>query len=253
MTVAGPPMTDASFHGLAAGRHPRSVRGGRKLMTEGRRSAMLVALRLTVRGGLAGVWVRGRLPAGPVVWAANHHSWWDPFIAGELLTGAGRRMAVLADPATVDRYRFARHISMVGTGELRTALAALRSGAVLVIYPEGRLLPAGPPDPLAPGAAWAAARAPARLCSVAVRVLMRGSQYPEAYVVLSTVDAGGPAREVTERLHNRLHEDLADLDRLNRRAQPRHPLPGFYHVVHGRRSWDQRVDTARGWLPWRQP
>ena len=219
-------------------------------MSEAGRSAMLAALRMTVRGGLADVWVRGRLPAGPVVWAANHHSWWDPFIAGTLLTAAGHRMVMLADVANVQRYRFARRIGVVGTDELRTALAAVRGGATLVIYPEGRLLPAGPPGPLAPGAAWAAARAPARLCSVSVRVLIRGRQYPEAYVVFSEVDARGPLPEVTGRLRERLREDLAGVDRLCGHADPRQPLPGFTRVVRGRRSWDERVDAARQWLPW---
>ena len=218
-------------------------------MSKVSRPAMLAALRLTVRGGLAGVWVRGRPPPGPAVWAANHHSWWDPFIAGELLTGAGRRMVLLADVANVRRYRFARRIGVVGTDQLRTALGAVRSGAVLVVYPEGRLLPAGPPGPLAPGAAWSAARAPASLCSAAVRILLRGGQYPEAYVAFSKVDASGPSPEVTERLR----EDLSDVDRLNAQVEPRLPLPGFSRVVRGRRSWDQRVDAARGLLPWPQP
>ncbi|HTX82464.1 MAG TPA: 1-acyl-sn-glycerol-3-phosphate acyltransferase [Streptosporangiaceae bacterium] len=218
--------------------------------TDPRGPAMLAALRLTVRGGLAGVWVRGRLPAGPAVWAANHHSWWDPFIAGELIAGAGSRMVLLADVANMRRYRFARHVGVVSAGELRHALAAVGSGAVLVIYPEGRLLPAGAPAPLAPGAAWAAARAPARLCSVAVRVTMRGGQYPEAYVVFSEVDAAEPVAEVTERLRERLGEDLRDVDRLSTDADPRQPLPGFTRVMRGRRSWDERVDAARGLLPW---
>jgi len=217
---------------------------------EVRRSAMFAALRLTVRGGLAGVWVRGRLPAGPVVWAATHHSWWDPFIAGALISGAGRRLVLLADIANVRRYGFARHIGVVGTDEPRTALAAVRGGAVLVLYPEGRLLPAGPPAPLAPGAAWFAARAPARLCSVTVRVLMRGRQYPEAYVVFNEIDAAGPSPVVTERLRERLREDLHDVNRLNARTEPGQPLPGFTRAVRGRRSWDERVDTARGLLPW---
>ena len=219
-------------------------------MTDVSRPAMLAALRMTVRGGLAGVWVRGRLPAGPVVWAANHHSWWDPFIAGTLLSCAGRRMVLLADVANVHQYRFARRIGVVGTDEPRAALAAVRGGATLVIYPEGRLLAVGPPGPLAAGAAWSAARAPARLCSVAVRVLVRGRQYPEAYVVFSEVDAGGPLPEVTGRLYARLRADLGELDRLNLGADPRRPLPGFRRVVRGRRSWDERVDAAREWLPW---
>jgi 1-acyl-sn-glycerol-3-phosphate acyltransferase len=219
-------------------------------MSEVTRPAMLAALRMTVRGGLAGVWVRGPRPAGRTVWAANHHSWWDPFIAGALLTAAGQRMMLLADVANVHRYQFARRIGVVGADEPRAALAAVRGGAVLVIYPEGRLLPAGPPGPLAPGAAWFAARAPARLCSVAVRVLVRGRQYPEAYVVFSEVDADGPPAEATRRLRERLRADLGDVDRLSATAEPRQPLPGFSRVVRGRRSWDERVDAALDWLPW---
>ena len=215
-----------------------------------RRQVMLAALRLTVRGGLAGVWVRGRLPAGPVIWAANHHSWWDPFIAGELLAGAGRRMALLADAANVRRYGFARHVGAVGTDELRAALAAVRGGAVLVVYPEGRLLPPGHPGPLAAGAAWCASRAPARLCSVAVRVLLRGGQYPEAYVVFSEVGVDGRSAEVTERLRERLREDLVDVDRLGAQADSRQPLPGFTRAVRGRRSWDERIDVVRDFLTW---
>jgi hypothetical protein len=39
---------------------------------------------------------------------------------------------------------------------------------------------------------------------VAVRVLIRGRQYPEAYVVFSEVDADRPSLEVTRRLSERL-------------------------------------------------
>jgi hypothetical protein len=134
-------------------------------MSEAGRTAMLAALRMTVRGGLADVWVRGRLPAGPVVWAANHHSWWDPFIAGTLLTAAGHRMVMLADVANVQRYRFARRIGVVGTDELRTALAAVRGGAALVIL---RRYPAG----------WLGSRVAARDCTAG------GVQVPAGTLVL---------------------------------------------------------------------
>jgi hypothetical protein len=78
---------------------------------------------------------------------------------------------------------------------------------------------------------------------------MRGRQHPEAYVVFSEVDAGGALPEVTGRLRERLHEDLREMDRLSATADPRQPLPGFTRAVRGRRSWDERVDAARGWLP----
>ena len=224
--------------------------GGRLRKAGGGSPAMLTVLRFTVRRGLAGVWVQGQVPSGPAVWAANHHSWWDPFLAAELLAGARRRPVVLMDPANLRKYRFARRLGVIGTDELRTGLVALRSGAVLVLYPEGRLLPAGQPGPLAEGAAWFAQRAPAALCSAAVRVLLRGGQFPEAYVVLRGVAATGSRAAVTERLHAQLGQDLAWLDQLIARTDARQPLPGLQSAVRARRSWDERIDAARGWLPW---
>jgi 1-acyl-sn-glycerol-3-phosphate acyltransferase len=214
-------------------------------MTGPRRAALLAALRLTVRGGLAGVWIRGQIPAGPTVLAANHHSWWDPFVCLELAAQQRRRAALLMDAGNLRRYRFARHIGAIGTDEPRSGLAALRDGAVLMLYPEGRLLPAGAPAPLAAGAAWFAQRAPARLCSTAVRVLLRGGQFGEAYVALSEVDATGTREVVTRRLHDQLRHDLAELDRLNTAADPREHLPGLRHLVRGRRGWDERVDAVQ--------
>jgi hypothetical protein len=126
----------------------------------------------------------------------------------------------------------------------------VRGGAALVVYPEGRLLAPGCPGPLAPGAAWCAGQAPARLCSVAVRVLLRGGQYPEAYVVFSEVGTDGRPAEITGRLRERLRKDLADIDHLGAHADSRQPLPGFTRVVRGRRSWDERIDVARGFLAW---
>ena len=216
-------------------------------MADARGAVLRTALRLTVRGGLAGIWVRGQIPAGPTVLAANHHSWWDPFVAVELVTLARRRATLLMDAGQLRRYRFARRLSVIGTDEPRSGLVVLRDGGVLVLYPEGRLLPAGPPAPLAAGASWFARRAPARLCSAAVRVLLRGGQFGEAYVVLSQIDTTGTREIVTRRLDDQLRHDLAGLDLLNATADPRQPLPGWHRAVTGRRSWDEHVDAVSGW------
>jgi hypothetical protein len=208
---------------------------------------LLTALRLTVRSGLAGIWVRGQIPVGPAVLAANHHSWWDPFVAVEVVTRARRRPTLLMDAGQLHRYRFARPLGVIGADEPRSGLALLRDGGVLVLYPEGRLLPAGTPAPLAAGASWFARQAPARLCSAAVRVLLRGGQFGEAYVVLSEVQVTGTRETVTRRLSDQLRHDLAGLDRLNATTDPRQPLPGLRLAVRGRRSWDERVDAAPGW------
>lgn len=217
-------------------------------VADARRAALLAMLRLTVRGGLAGIWVRGQVPAGPAVLAANHHSWWDPFVAVEVVTRARRRAVLLMDAGQLGRYRFARRLGMIGTDEPRSGLAVLRDGAVLVLYPEGRMLPAGPPGALAAGASWLAQRAPARLCSAAVRVFLRGGQFGEAYVVLGEVEVTGTRDTVTRRLHDQLRQDLAELDQLNAEADPRRPLPGFDRALRARRSWDERVDAVPAWL-----
>jgi 1-acyl-sn-glycerol-3-phosphate acyltransferase len=188
-----------------------------------------------VRRGLRGVWLRGELPADGCVWAANHHSWWDGFLAAEVLRQQRRPAALLMQGDNLSDYRFLTAIGVLSTGRLRQALQSLRDGRVLVIFPEGDLRPAGPLAELAPGAGWLARRAPAALVPVAVRVAVRGHQYPEGLV-----DIGPPC--TADRLAAELTERLAGLDAAIAGADPREPLPGFVRVISGRPSWDERID-----------
>jgi 1-acyl-sn-glycerol-3-phosphate acyltransferase len=220
-----------------------------------RRDAMAGALRYglhtMVRRGLRGVWLRGELPSGPFVWAANHHSWWDPFVASALLNRLGRAMCLIMLRENLQRYRLLRRLDVFGTNEPRRGLAFLGEGRVLVIYPEGELRNAGPPGDLADGAAWYARRAGVPLCAVATRMVLRGHEAPEAYVSVIQVDASGPVREATSRLAKALEDQLGDMCISMATGDPRRPLPGYRPVVRGRRSWEERIDTvARRW-PWR--
>lgn len=202
------------------------------------RRFLQVGFGFMVRRSLRGVWLRGELPPGGFVWAANHHSWWDAFVAAAVLWQQGRELTVMVDPATLLRFRFLRRMGVLATGELRRALAQLRAGRVLVIFPEGVLCPPGPLAPLEPGAAWLAARAQVPLVAVAVRILLRGHQAPEAYL---------EARQVTGALEPALSQQLADLDAALRGSDPRMPLPGFSQLVRGRLSWDERLDWGWSW------
>lgn len=220
-------------------------------MSELAAAALRAGFELMVRRDLAGIHVRGHLPPGPVVWAANHHSWWDPFLAAALLRRARRRGCLLMRQDNLGQFRFLRRLGVFDTGQHRLGMHLLRQGRVLVIYPESRLRPAGAPGPLAPGAAWYARRAPAALCPVAVRTVLRGNQLPEAYVSIAQIATDAPVERLTQRLHARLAAELADLDELTAGTEPRTPLPGFTRVVPGRRSWDERVTTLGRWLSWR--
>jgi 1-acyl-sn-glycerol-3-phosphate acyltransferase len=207
------------------------------------------------RRGLRGVWLRGELPAGPFVWAANHHSWWDPFVAEVVLRSAGRRGCLIMQAENLRRFGFARRLGVFGTDEPRRGLDLLAAGRVLVIYPEGELRPAGPLGPIADGAAWYARRADVPLCAVATRGLLRGQEAPEAYLSIATVTVDGPVdgpiRDLTRRLGDELGRLLSALDDSNSVEDPRAPLPGYRLVLPGRRSHDERIEALAGWLPWR--
>ncbi len=188
-----------------------------------------------VRRNLRGVWVRGEWPEpGPAVWLTNHHSWWDYFVAASALRSIGRsEVGVLMDPASIGSRNLYLRVGAVGTDRLRTAVELLRAGQVLVVFPEGRLLPAGPLGEPHPGGAWLARRSGAVILPVATRVVLRGQQAAEAYL-----DLAPPADPEVACDH--LRERLATLDAELADSDPDVALPGFRRVVSGVRSWPER-------------
>ncbi len=212
-------------------------------MTEPRTSipdrALTAGFTQLVRRGLRGVWVRGELPPGGVVWAANHHSWWDGFVASAVLHEQHRPVALLMDSDNLRAFGFLRSAGVVSTRQPRQALQMLREGRVLVIFPEGELRSPGPLRPVARGAAWLGLRAPAPVVPVAVRVINRGHQYPEALV-----DIG--AQVDPEKLPDALAAAVRELDAALLDVDPRLPVSGFRCAVAGRASWDERISRWAG-------
>ncbi len=192
-----------------------------------------------VRRGLRGVWVRGELPASAAIWAANHHSWWDGFVAAAVLRERHRPAALLMDGANLDAFRFMRSAGVISAQRPRQALQVLREGRVLVVFPEGELCTPGPLRVAARGAAWLGRQAPAAVVPVAVRVISRGHQYPEAFVDISAEVA--PAD-----LPAALAARLRALDAAISSGDPRLPVPGFRCAVKGRASWDERISRWAG-------
>ena len=207
---------------------------------------------IMARGSLRGIWAHGRPPAGGFVWAADHQSWWDPFLASVVLERSGHQAALLMQQENLDQYEFVRRVGVFGSEEARQGLDYLGEGRALVIFPEGELRPAGPLGPLHGGASWYAVHAGVPLVGVAVRVLMRGHQAPEAYLSFEPVETTGTVPEVTERLQTRLAAALADLDALLRRTEPRTVPPGFVPLLRGRLSMDERIDRFASRIPGRR-
>ncbi|UQX86857.1 1-acyl-sn-glycerol-3-phosphate acyltransferase [Jatrophihabitans telluris] len=209
-------------------------------MTSSRRAAAFgFCFEQLVRGGLRGVWLRNTPPAAAFVWAANHHSWWDGFVANAVLRHHGHEPCLLMDADNLRRFGFLTDLGAIPVDQPRKALAALGSGRPLIIFPEAELRAPGPLGPITPGAQWLARKAQVPIAIAATRVVLRGHQKPEAYVDVSVSPDGDVAGELAARLQV-LDGELADSD-------PREPLAGFATVLTGRLSWDERISrwTAR--------
>lgn len=197
-------------------------------------------VRRSVRAGLAGVWVQGGLPPGGAVLAGNHHSWWDGYLHAELAWAHGAPFAVLMHDAGLRRHPYLRELGAMSPRALRPALRALRGGTWLSVFPEGGISPPGAPRPLQPGAPWLARQAGVPLVPVAGRVLLRGGQWPEAYLRL------GPPLEANTlpALRAALDRELAVIERLQADCNPEEPLPGFLRLTGGRVRDDRRLQAA---------
>jgi len=197
----------------------------------------------SLRRGLVGVWARdeGALPgAGGVVLAANHHSWWDGYLLYLLARRTRRPFTVLMSEAQLARFPFFRRQGAIGAHELRSALRRLEAGHLVTVFPEAALRPSGPPAPLAPGAAYLAARSGRPLVPVAVRVAVRGQQRPEAFLRFGAALA--PDTPDLERsLADALEALVGSLDAELAVADPEAPPAGYRRWLSGRASTDRRL------------
>ncbi len=203
--------------------------------------ALRTGLDQLVRRNLRGVWVRGAMPTGPAVWASNHHSWWDYFVAASALQTADRTdLDVVMKSENIGNKKLFDRAGVIGTHEIRKALHALTAGRVIVIFPEGELRAPTTLGPTQPGAQWLARNSGSPLFVVATRVVLRGHQAAEAYLdVKEWHDSNSRTYEETHREHLQ-QLDLALMD-----ANPIEPLIGFRRVVSGVRNWDERFGTLR--------
>ena len=194
-------------------------------------------IRRSLRRGLHGVYARGAwdtLPKGGVLLAANHHSWWDPYLAWFIGQKLKRPLSGLMLPETVARFPFFRRHGALATFEVREALRRLRRGEVLIIFPEGALRAAGQVERLEPGLTFLAERARVPVYPLAVRVVMRGAEHPEAFLLLG--EAVSPSG-----VQAALNALLATLDAELAAADPEAPLPGFTLWSGGARSTHERA------------
>ena len=194
-------------------------------------------IRRSLNHDLHGVYAKGDWnglsPVGALL-AANHHSWWDLYLAWFIGQKLGRPLSGLVLPETLKQFPFFRGIGGVSTTELREALRRLRRGELLIVFPEGEVRPAGHVGALQPGLGFLAARAGVPVYPVAIRAVMRGAQRPEIFIVLGGAVAPDEVAGALNRLLGELEADLAQAD-------PEKLLPGFTCWSGGAASTNERA------------
>ncbi|MBF6593318.1 MAG: 1-acyl-sn-glycerol-3-phosphate acyltransferase [Thermaceae bacterium] len=192
--------------------------------------------RRTVQTGLRGVWVRGALPGGAFVLAANHHSWWDAYVLPVLLLHLRREFSVIMSDRRLGEFGFFRFVGGVAASRPRQALSALKRGEVVLVFPEGELSPSGSLRTLNEGAVWLAKKAGLPIVPVATSVLLRAQEFPEAYV-----DIGMPMEPDGEQLKQVLSGMIAGLDDILHTVPAEEWMPGFGLQISGRKSTHERM------------
>ncbi|WP_425146148.1 lysophospholipid acyltransferase family protein [Deinococcus sp.] len=198
-------------------------------------------VRGSVGRGLRGVWVRGSLPQGGAVLAPSHQSWWDGYVLYDLCRTLGQPYTVLMTARQLARFAFLRRLGAVSQREVRPALRAAQSGAWVVVFAEGELRPAGALGPLQPGAGWLARRAGVPLVPLALRVVLRGQQQPEAYLRFCPPVS-------TEGLRAALDAELSALEAELQASDPEQPLAGYLRLRGAGGSQHERLEGASQWL-----
>ena len=156
-----------------------------------------VIIMRSVRKNIHAVWVKGgldTLPKGSYILAPNHHSWWDAYLLWFITRKLGCDFRVLMDDGQLSKFYFFRHLGAIGASEIRTALRFLQSGflksdslkgnvpSVLVIFPEGELSAASKLTQIEKGLDYFSEKAKIPVVPLAMRIVLRGAQLPEAFL-----------------------------------------------------------------------
>ncbi len=214
--------------------------------------AMPFIIRRSLRSGLHGVYARGHwdaLPKSGYIISANHHSWWDGYLAWLVQQRVAQPLSGMMGEAQLSRFRFFRRMGVLSQKEVREALGRLERGEVLFIFCEGRVRPAGEVQKVEAGVAFLAQKANVPVYPLALRTVVRGSQHPEAFVVLGErLEPHEDRAALSEAVKARLNTLLREVEQTLQSADPEAPPPGFEPWLTGPKSFHERMGwVARLW------
>jgi len=188
----------------------------------------------SLKESLRGVYLRGEAPEGPLVLVLNHHGFFDGHLAWLLGKLCRKPLSLLVAEENLKGFPVLKLAGALEAGRVREALRRLGRGEWVALFPEGEMRYPGPLGPLREGARWLARKAGVSLLPVALRVVLRGYEHPEAFVWI-----GKPVPPGEEA--GALGELLQALDALLAQTHPREVPEGFREVLRGRRSLEERV------------
>ena len=214
--------------------------------------AMPLIIRRSLRSGLHGVYTRGAwdaLPRQGFIIAANHHSWWDGYLAWLAQQRVAQPLSGMMGEAQLSRFRFFRRMGVFSHKEVREALRRLERGEVVFIFCEGRVRPSGQVEAVEKGVAFLADRANVPVYPLALRVVMRGAQHPEAFLVLGhKLEPTSDHAALNKEVKGSLNDLLQKIERTLQAADPEAPPPGFEAWLRGPKSFHERMGwVARLW------
>ncbi len=186
---------------------------------------------------LRGVYIKGDIPKKPLVLAFNHHSFFDGHLIALLVKLYNMPATLLISKENMERYPMFKLAGALEVNNLREAIRRLNQGEWVAIFPEGELRYMGDLGPIRPGAEYIARKAGVEILPIALRVVVRGFEHPEAFVLVGepiSHDAG---------LARALGELLRELDRILSNTHPREIPEGFRCVLKGQRSLEERIEV----------
>ena len=209
-------------------------------------------IRRSLKSGLHGVYTKGdwdALPRHGYIIAANHHSWWDGYMAWLAQQRVAQPLGGMMGEAQLSRFRFFRRMGVISQKEVREALRRLGRGEVMFIFCEGAIRPAGEVKEVEEGVAFLAKRANVPIYPLALRTVVRGAQYPEAFAVLGErLEPHADRAKLSEEVKRSLNALLREVDGTLQSADPEAPPPGFEAWLTGPGSFHERMGwVARLW------
>jgi 1-acyl-sn-glycerol-3-phosphate acyltransferase len=216
----------------------------RQLIDRGIVFALPFIMTRTLQKGLHAVWQRGQwetLPKSGLMFASNHPSWWDLYVFWHIRQKLNRPISGMMREDTLKTFPFFRSIGVIARSEIREALLRLKRGDILQIFPQGEMHQGGI-TAIHEGVAFLAEKSGVLVYPVALRLVVRGGQQPEAFIMLGEpLYFAGTRTEFLEALKKRVNSLLEAIDQTIVNTHPEAKPEGFTNWLPERKRFDERI------------